>query len=138
MLHVTCDPSANLKLLRQLETAGLVQLWAVKIETIRDTRRLSDERKQPPIAVWDNPHSRWDEAVCAQADTPYKELSQIIGRHHNADLLHFENHVQNNRDVFATSDNDFLQHRKKLEDRFHTRVMTAEELEEHLRQLDNG
>ncbi len=132
MLTVTCDPSANLKLLTRLELEGHIQLWAVNIEEIQGTRRIAPERKQKPIAVWNSPHSTWGNGVWASENTPYKALLEIIGKSHQADVLHLENHIQSGRDLFATSDTDFIKHRSTLRQRFDISIMTAEEIQDFL------
>ncbi|MFD1157825.1 hypothetical protein [Roseovarius aestuarii] len=133
MLTVTCDQNADLKRLRKLELAGLVELWCVSIEELKNTRRIAKGRKEPPIIVIGSPHSTWGNAMVASADTPYSELEEIIGRQNHADVLHLERHIESGRDVFATSDKDFLAHRATLESRFSIQIRTVEEL---VRDLD--
>ncbi|WP_146193190.1 DUF3095 domain-containing protein [Maritimibacter sp. 55A14] len=41
MLTVSCDRDANIKLLRQLELAGKIEIYGVAIEGHEDNRKLS-------------------------------------------------------------------------------------------------
>lgn len=132
MLKVTCDQSANLKLLRRLELEGGIELFAISIEMMRQTGRIRPDHKQQPIAVWDSPHSTWDNAVFAPQDTAYSEIEEIIGKSNHADVLHLEGHISSGRDVFVTSDTDFLKHKDVIHQRFGATIMTAEELERSL------
>lgn len=94
MLTITCDQNADLKRLRKLELAGLVELWCVSIEELKNTKRIPNERKEPPILVIGSQHSKWGNAVLAAADTSYRELEKIIGRQNHADVLHLERQIE--------------------------------------------
>lgn len=129
MLQVTCDQNADLKRLRQLEIKGLIQLYGVAIEEIKNTRRIKSHNKELPIAVIDSEFSIIGSCVIASDETPYLDIESVIGKQHHADVLHLERHIESKRDIFVTNDNDFLTKRHLLEEKFGTQIMTNEELE---------
>uniref|UniRef100_UPI0025E4014F hypothetical protein n=1 Tax=Pseudooctadecabacter sp. TaxID=1966338 RepID=UPI0025E4014F len=129
MIRVSCDQNANLKRLRRLETEGRIELYATNIEGLRETRRISDERKLPPLAVYDSEHATYGNMVLAADDNPWSRILKLIGRSNMADAHHFETHIRHGHDVFVTSDRDILDHRDRLQSEFDTKIMTDEELE---------
>jgi hypothetical protein len=65
MLQVTCDKTAILKLLRQLEMKGRIQLWAVNIKELANTRRIPTERKALPSAIIGSKFAKLDNCKIA-------------------------------------------------------------------------
>ncbi|WP_170574983.1 hypothetical protein [Ruegeria atlantica] len=131
-LTVTWDPSADLKILRKLERKECVELWAVNIEAVKTTKKIDAERKRLPTMIIGSPLATIGNAKIASDETPYKRINAILGRGHYADALHLEDHIVSGRDLFATSDTDFLKHREQLEVEFNIRIMTAQEIVEAL------
>ncbi|MES0827524.1 hypothetical protein [Ruegeria sp. SCP11] len=134
---VTWDPSADLKILRKLEREGYVELWAVKIEAAISTKKIPNDRKRLPTAIIGSQFATIGEkpgnAKIASDGTPYDRINAVLGPGHHADTLHLEDHIVSGRDLFATSDTDFLKHREQLEMEFDIRIMTAQEIAEALR-----
>ena len=83
----------------------------------------------PPIAVWDSPHTGWDNAVYSTEDNSYETLRRIIGHDHQADVLHLEGHIRTGNEYFVTEDSDFLSKRQILNDQLGVTILTPEELE---------
>ncbi|MBO9436292.1 hypothetical protein J7394_18880 [Ruegeria sp. R13_0] len=129
---VTWDPSADLRLLRKLEQQGYIELWGVNIEAVVTTKKIKPERKSLPTGFIDSPFATIGNAKIASDETPFERINAILGRGHHADALHLEDHIVSGRDLFATSDTDFLKHRKQLEKEFKIRIMTAQEIVETL------
>ncbi|MCB6179996.1 hypothetical protein LHP98_17900 [Rhodobacter sp. Har01] len=129
-LTVSVDRNADLKALRKLEAAGLVELFGVSIEGIQDTKKLKNQ--EPPIAVWDSPLGGWDKSVWASDDSKYSEIERIVGRQNHGDCLHLERHIESKRDVFVTDDKHFLSCRHQLSEAFGVTILTVSELTERL------
>jgi len=129
-ITVTCDKNANLKKLRTLERNEEIEIHAVSIEGIEDTKKITNQ--QLPIAVFDSKFATIGNCVIAADDTPYSEIQRIIGKHNHGDCLHLERHISSGRDVFVTDDNDFLSKRGDLQQRFGVTIKTVEELEAEL------
>ena len=138
MLQVSCDPSADLALLRQLELRGLVELWIVSIEQGKYTSRVAPEHKEPPIGVWGGKLAKWGESIWADDGSAYEEIQRIVGRQHHADILHLVGYIRRGGDIFATSDTDFLNHREELEQTLGVKVMTAEQISQLVGSEENG
>jgi predicted nucleic acid-binding protein len=128
MITVTCDINANIKPLKKLEREGKIELYAIAIEGMERNRKISADRKQLPVAVFDSPFSTLDNCVIASDHSNYSEIQKVIGRHHHGDVVHLEGHIASKRDVFVTDDNDFLTVREALQDRFEVKIMTVAEI----------
>ena len=131
-IKVTRDSGANVKTLRRLERAGLIECHDVKLENGRENKKI--KRKILPVMVWG--HARWGEAVRADKDCYFDEISEIIGKDGIADAMHLEAHLRSEHDVFVTEDNDFLSKRDQLSAAFGCGIMTPEELAEMLQAND--
>lgn len=133
---VTWDPSADLKILRRLEQDEQIELWAVKIEAAVSTKKIPNARKRLPTVIIGSQFATIGEkpgnAKIASDETPYQRINEILGPGHHADALHLEDHIVSGRDLFATSDTDFLKHRDQLQSEFSIRIMTAQEIIEAL------
>ena len=128
MLKVSCDRNVNIKVLRQLELRGMIEVHGVAIEGHEDNRKLSN--KTLAYAFIGSPFAKIGNCKIVPNETPKKEIEEIIGSQHHGDVRHFLDHLLSGRDVFVTDDNDFLSKRAILEQRFKTKVLTTEELAE--------
>jgi hypothetical protein len=126
MLKVSCDRNVNIKVLRQLELLGKIEVHGVAIEGHEDNRKLSN--KTLASAFVGSLFATIGNCKIVPNETPKKEIEEIIGSQHHGDVLHFLDHLLSERDVFVTDDNDFLSKRTALEERFRTKVRTAAEL----------
>lgn len=125
-LSVTCDSSANKKILRELEKLGLIQIFDVNIETFS-----KKTEKVKAVAVWD--HSKWnDGSVWGSGSGHFQSAKEIIGGHNIGDAQHLEAHLRSGNDVFVTEDLDeFIRNgrREELERKFSgLKIMTPDEL----------
>lgn len=126
-ITVSVDKNADLKALRRLEAADLVELFAVSIEGFEDTKKLKNQ--EPPLAVWDSPLGGWGNSVWASDNSKYSEIEKIVGRQNHGDCLHLERHIESKRDVFVTDDNHFLCCREQLASAFDVTILTVSELQ---------
>ena len=126
MLKVSCDRNVNIKALRPLEQQGKIEVYGVAIEGHESNGKLSNKTLAP--AFIGSPFATIGKSKIVPNETPKKDIEEIIGSQHHGDVLHFLDHLLSGRDVFVTDDNDFLSKRAALEERFDTRIRTAEEL----------
>lgn len=126
VLKITADVSANMKILRDLEKKGLIEIHVVNIENHKLSNKIKN--KKNPVAILDSEFALLDYCVIASDSTPYESIQQIMGKQHHADILHFESHLESKHDIFITEDTDFLSKRRRLSDAFATKIMTPEEL----------
>ena len=133
-LIITRDSGANVKALRKLERAGLIECHDVMLENGRENRKIPNKMK--PIGVWG--HSRWGESVWPSEDCLYDEIRQIIGKRNVGDAMHLEAHIRSGNDVFVTEDNDFLSKRDELNAEFGCEIMTPDELTDMLREMGSA
>lgn len=136
MKTITRDSGANVKILKKLENAGLIQVTDVLLENGRENRQVKN--KEPAIAVIG--HSRIGECVIAANDTPYDAIRDIIGRdpQHVKDAMHLETHMRLGNDYFVTEDRDFLDNRDALQCEFGCEIVTPHELEAMLTDPGNS
>ena len=106
VITVTVDRNADLKTLKKMEVAGLVELFALGIEGFEDTKKLRN--KELPIAIINSPFGLIGHSLSAADDTSYALIEKIVGKQNHGDCLHLERHIASKRDVFVTDDNDFL------------------------------
>jgi len=132
LLNITVDVSADLKRLRRLELAGQLKIFAVNIENHRETRKI--QNKEPPVAVIGSKITTIGNSVTAPTNNKFAPLQRIIGKQHHADILHLERHIESGRDFFITDDNDFLSKREELSRELGIRILTVDEIEQHIEQ----
>jgi predicted nucleic acid-binding protein len=126
VLKIIADVSANMKILRNLEKNGHIEIHVVNIENHKLSNKIKN--KKNPVAILDSEFALLDYCVIASDHTPYESIQQIMGKQHHADILHFESHLESKHDLFITEDTDFLSKRGRLSDAFATKIMTPEEL----------
>ena len=125
ILTVIRDSGANVKILKFLERKGCIKIFDVMLENGRENKKVKD--KILPAGVWD--HCLWDEAVWSDDDCLYDEICKIIGSNNVKDAMHLETHIRNSFDYFVTEDNDFLNKRDILKDKFNVLIVTPLELQ---------
>lgn len=89
-LKITRDSGANVKLLRQLEIEGYIEIYDVLIENGRENKKVRN--KVLPVGVWN--HTRWDEAVWGGDSRPYSDVRASIGNEHIGDAIQLEAHIR--------------------------------------------
>ncbi|MEO8244515.1 MAG: hypothetical protein ABI832_19645 [bacterium] len=123
---VTVDRSANLKELRVLEAARLIEIHVVAIEGFQDTRNLP--RKELPGAIINSRFAVIGRSSIVRSDTKYAEIQRIVGKQNHGDCIHLERHIASGRKFFITDDNDFLSCRGELHRLFGVTILTVAEL----------
>ena len=136
MKTVTRDSGANVKILRALERAGLIQVTDVLLENGRTNKKFS--AKEPAIFVIG--HSHIGECVIAANHTPHSRIREIIGRdpRHVKDAMHLETHLRLGHDYIVTEDSDFLSKKDILCQEFECEIVTPDELREMLTDPGNS
>lgn len=127
-LTLTVDGNANQKLLRRLEANGFVELHALNIESMTSNKKM--KRKDMPIAVFDSPHSTFDNCVFAANNTIYSDVSTAMTKDNHGDAMQLEGHIRSGRDIFVTDDGDFLDRRDALRERFGVKIKSTNEIAE--------
>jgi hypothetical protein len=126
-VKITRDASANVKILKNLENEGLIEIHDVMLEGGRENKKVIN--KVFPIGVCN--HSRWDESVWgSDDDNTYDEIREIIGKDKIEDAMYLEAHIRNGHEYFVTEDNDFLSKRNILKEKFRVNIITPEGLQE--------
>jgi len=125
---LTVDGNADQRLLRQLENQGFVEIHAINIESAIDNKKLT--RKDMPLAVFDSPHSTFDNCVIASDDTIWPDISAAMTKDNHGDAMQLEGHIRSGRDIFVTDDKDFLNRRDALREKFGVTVKSTREIAE--------
>ena len=125
ILKITRDSGANVKILKAMENEGYIKIHDVMLENGRENKKVKN--KILPVGVWD--HARWDEAVWASSDCAYDEIRKIIGMNRVEDAMQIEAYIRNKHDYFVTEDNDFINKRDELNEKFGVKIVTPKELE---------
>ncbi len=128
LLSITCDSSANKKILHELERCGAIKIFDVNIETYS-----KNTEKIKAVAV--HGHSKWDDgSVWGDDSGHFQSAKEIIGGHNIGDVRHLEAHLRSGNDIFITEDLDeFIRNgrREELERKFSgLKIMTPQELKD--------
>lgn len=124
VFSITRDSGANVKALKLLESKGFIKIFDVMLENGRENKRVKD--KILPIGVWG--HALWGEAVWAGDNSKYDDIRTVIGKNNIKDAMHLEAHIRSSHDYFVTEDNDFLNKRDILAQKFGVKIITLQEL----------
>ena len=124
-VSVTADSGANLKLLRKLESQGLITIAFVDLE---NGKHNSVSDKLGPVGVWGKCNYD-DGSVYGSEDSKYEQILSIVGGNNYQDARLLEAHYRSGNEIFVTEDaGDIVSKKDALFEQVGIRVMSPEEL----------